>query len=176
MSVDAETLKGLIDRELKPLSDARVLSHIRGLLVEPEIVYRNWDYGKPGEKYPCWGVLEHTASNTGVAYCEYGFGPRCPWGLVSLLQDEKQGSMGMDSGWFSSFLDAYFESFAPADLPIWRVFKLGPSWPGEAMTGEDTWDASWERVEEFRKADPASRYSTGHGICYERPQEYWKEE
>jgi hypothetical protein len=135
MAVDPETLKSLIERELESLSDARVLAHIRGLLIEPEVVLREWDYGKPGEKYPCWTVLEHPPSETGIAYCEYGFGPRCPWGLVSLEESEEVGSIGMDSGWFTSLLNAYFESFASAELPIWRVFKETSSWPGEPVSG-----------------------------------------
>jgi hypothetical protein len=171
MSVDAEKLKALIDHELEHLSDARVLKHIRGLLVESEIVYRAWDYGAPGEKYPCWTVLKHAASNTGIAYCEQGFGPRCPWGLVGLGEDEQQGSMGMDSGWFTSFLDAYFESLAAADLPIWRVFKES-TWSatgsGEPITEEDSWTASWAKVEEYRKADSASRYHCHHSVAYRR--------
>jgi hypothetical protein len=41
----------------------------------------------------------------------------------------------MDSGWFTSLLNAYFESFASAELPIWRVFKETSSWPGEPVSG-----------------------------------------
>jgi hypothetical protein len=57
MAIDADALKTLIVRELEHLSDVRVLTHIRGLLVEPKIVLRDWAYGKPGEQYPCWTVL-----------------------------------------------------------------------------------------------------------------------
>ena len=56
MSIDAETLKALVERELEHLSDARVLAHIRTMLAEPEVVFRAWDYGKPGDKYLCWTV------------------------------------------------------------------------------------------------------------------------
>jgi hypothetical protein len=66
MNVDAPTLKTLIDRELERLSDARVEQHIRRLLVDPKAVFRNWDYGKPGEQYPCRAVLNDSASNTGI--------------------------------------------------------------------------------------------------------------
>jgi hypothetical protein len=41
MPVDADTLKGLIDRELKRLSDARVLAQVRALLVEPKAILRD---------------------------------------------------------------------------------------------------------------------------------------
>ncbi len=49
-------------------------------------------------------------SNTGIAYCEFGFGPRNPWGLVFL----SRGSIGMDSAWYESFWASYFESMAAA--------------------------------------------------------------
>jgi hypothetical protein len=168
MAVDSGTLKSLIKRELECLQDARVLGHIRELLVEPEVVFRAWDYGKPGEKYPCWTVLEHAPSETGIAYCEYGFGPRCPWGLVWLEANEKRGCIGMDSGWYTSLLDVYFESLAAAELPIWRVFKETSSWPGEPVTEEGSWDVTWERVEQYRTEDPASRYHHHHSIAYKR--------
>jgi len=168
VAVDPETLKSLIERELESLSDARVLGHIRGLLVEPEVVFRAWDYGKPGEQYACWTVLRHAASKTGIAYCENGFGPRCPWGLVGVEEDDEPGSIGMDSGWFMSLLDAYFDSFAVTELPIWHVFKETSSWPGEPVTEEGSWDVTWERVERYRKEDPASGYHHHHSIAYKR--------
>jgi hypothetical protein len=167
MPIDAPTLKTLIDRELERLSDARVEQHIRRLLVDPKAVLRNWDYGKPGEQYPCWAVLNDSASNTGIAYCEDGFGPKNPWGLVWLGNDnEKHMSIGMDSGWFSTFLDAYFNSFAATELPIWRVFRTDSSGVRDAITGEATWQATWARVTECREADPALRYDCDHSIRY----------
>lgn len=82
MPVDANTLKELIEKELAGVSDARVLRHIRGMLVEPSMVERDWDY-EPGQTYPCWMVLKDARSHGEIGYCEYGFGPRCPWGLIS---------------------------------------------------------------------------------------------
>jgi len=41
MTIDANTLKTLVERQLQPLSDARVLSQFRGLLVEPFAALRN---------------------------------------------------------------------------------------------------------------------------------------
>jgi hypothetical protein len=169
MPIDAETLKAMIDHELERLSDTRVKEHIRPLLVDPKPVLRNWDYGKPGEQYVCWAVLNDSDSNTGVAYCENGFGPRSPWGLVWLgSDDEKHMSMGMDSGWFPTFLDAYFDSFAATRLPIWRVFRTDTSGVRHAITGEGAWEATWERVAECREEDPASRYDCNHSITVAR--------
>jgi hypothetical protein len=169
MPADADTLKGLIDRELKRLSDARVLAQVRALLVEPKAILRDWDYGQPGEQFACWAVLNDTDSNTGIAYCENGFGPRNPWGLVWLGSDEHRYlSMGSDSSWFPTFLDAYFDSAAAARLPIWRITKTSSSAAREPITDENSWKATWQRVAEFRKVDPESRYDVDHSIAFKR--------
>jgi hypothetical protein len=145
-----------------------VLSHIRALLVEPKPILRNWDYGKPGEQFPCWILLAHPASNTAIAYCESGFGPQNPWGLLWFGGHEpKHEPMGMDSAWYPTFLDAYFESFAAAEVPIWRVFKTNASGFREPLTDEGAWDTTWNRIAELRKEDPASRYDCGHSITYQ---------
>jgi hypothetical protein len=91
MSVTARVLETAIEGELAGVSDSRVVQHIRGMLVAPHVVLRNWDYGEPGQQYPCWFVLQDAQSSGEIAYCEYGFGPRCPWGLVSSADDEQHG-------------------------------------------------------------------------------------
>jgi len=53
-------------------------------------------------------VLKHQHSDTGIAYCEQGFGPSDPWGLVFLSGDHM--GIGMDSGWFSTLESAMRES------------------------------------------------------------------
>jgi len=165
MAMDADMLKALIEQELRQLSDTRVIAHARGLLIEPKVVLRGWDYGAPW-RYPCWDVLHHDESSSAIAYCESGFGPRCPWGLVGM---ESAGpgnmSMGMDSGWFPTFLEAFCESFAVTPLAIWRVFQTESSGVRKPITGEDSWDATWERVREYRKADPASHYDCDHSTA-----------
>jgi hypothetical protein len=76
-------------------------------------------------KIPAGQYSTTKKSNTGIVYCESGFGPRAPWGLVWLGDVENEHMpMGMDSQWFSTLLDAYFESFAATELPVWRVFKI----------------------------------------------------
>ena len=167
MAIDGGRLKGLVEAELERLRDARVVAQIRGLLVEPRPVLRAWDYGEPGQKFPCWAVLNDDDSRTGIAYCESGFGPRCPWGLVWLGSDKPEHmSIGMDCNWYVRFLDAYFECAAASRLPIWRVFKSAPSGIREPITDEDSWDATWERVMLSRNADPAARYDCWHSITY----------
>ena len=166
MPIDATRLRSLVERELEQLSDARVLANIRRLLVAPRPILRDWNYGKPGEQYPCWEILNDDPSNsgTGIVYCESGFGPERPWGLVWLSGDNL--SMGDDSGWFSTFLDAYFDCFAPTVLPIWRVVKHNSSGNPIPLTDEGDWDERWEQVATFKKADPNSSFYVHHTIPY----------
>ena len=152
MPIDAKNLKILIEGELATLSDDRVIAHIRSMLIEPYVLLRYWDYGEPGQQYPCWMVLRDDHSGGEVAYCEYGFGPRCPWGLVSSGSEPKYQSMGMDSGWFTSFLDAFFDSFACLELPIWRVFRTEPDGTRTAVTDEGAWEPTWSLITIFGAA------------------------
>ena len=55
-------------------------------------------------------MLEHSPSNTAIAYCEQGFGPSDPWGLA-FLSGEHMG-IGMDCGWFSTLESAMRDSMA----------------------------------------------------------------
>lgn len=102
-----------------PLSTPRTGSHQRCRASRPNpgaagrapyTVERGWDYGKISERFICWTVLEHPPSNTAIAYCEQGFGPSNPWGLV-FLTGEQMG-IGMDSGWFSTLESAMRDSMA----------------------------------------------------------------
>ena len=128
---------------------------------------RDWDYGEEDEQYPCWSVLEHPPSATGIAWCDAGFGPERPWGLVNLPHDGiPPGSMGMDSGWFTGFLHAYFESQAATELPIWRVLRSEPGGGRVPLTAEMGWDAAWNEVKALRAKDPAGRYHCWHAIAY----------
>jgi hypothetical protein len=114
MQINAKRLSELIEQELANVSDTRIVWHIRGLLVSPKIELRDWDYGSPGQQYPCWIVLSDAEnSNTAIGYCEYGFGPRCPWGLLYCGDDPKHQSMGMDTGWFPTFLEAFLSPSPP---------------------------------------------------------------
>ena len=80
------------------------------------------DYGEESRTYPCWIVLEHRASNTGIAYCAYGFGPGDPWGLLFLGGPHL--SMGMDSAWFVTLEDAFRQSPA-CDVPAPPGYEVG---------------------------------------------------
>jgi hypothetical protein len=166
MQVDGEFLKRAIESELATLSDTRVVEHVRARLVKPCVVPIGWDYGEPGQQYPCWIVLYDPRSNCEIAYSEHGFGPRCPWGLVNSKADDPR--MGKDSGWFTRFLDAFFESFACIELPIWRVYRTALDRTRVALSDEGEWEATWNRVSALRVSDPDSRYDCDHSIAYGR--------
>ena len=105
MAVTAEKIQSLVEIELRSLSDDRLAARIRSLLVEPRIKLLEWDYGEPEQTYPCWSVLNHKERNVGIVYSEFGFGPERPWGLVWL--SGAHTGIGMDSGWFDTFIDAF---------------------------------------------------------------------
>jgi len=102
------SIASLVEAELAKITDATVFASVRPLLVTPYPVERDWDYGP--DKYICWTVLEHKRSNTGIAYCESGFGPAYPCGLVFLSGD--QMSIGPDHAWYLSLEDAFRNSEA----------------------------------------------------------------
>jgi hypothetical protein len=167
MAVDAHFLRTLIEDELTTLSDVRIVAHVMEMLVEPRAVLRSWDYGERGQQYPCWIVLEDPAhSFNAIAFCEHGFGPKCPWGLISSGDTPSDMSMGMDSGWFLSFLDAYFESWAAIELPIWKIMKEEPDRTLVPLSDEGAWVSTWDRINELRSSDPSGRYHCRHGITY----------
>ena len=110
MSITDSQISALIELELNRISNPKTAKLIRRLLIPPHCEQRPWDYGAPNETFPCWIIGEHPPSNTAFAYCEHGFGPRCPWGL--LHRSGKYMGMGMDSGWYTSLEGAVRESFA----------------------------------------------------------------
>jgi hypothetical protein len=87
-------MAALVDAEIERIADGRSVQRIQAVRVTPYPVERDWDYGKPGEHYTCWTVLEHPESNTGIVF----------------LSGQYVG-IGMDSGWFSSLEGAVRDSF-----------------------------------------------------------------
>ena len=100
----------LTQHELRKITKPDLVQRIQELLVSPYAVQRAWDYGNSGDTFECWTVLEHWPSNTAITYCERGFGPAYPWGLVFLTGDHM--SIGMDSAWHVSLEWAMRESMA----------------------------------------------------------------
>jgi hypothetical protein len=166
MAVTVETLKALVEDELTTVLDTRVVAHIRRMLVEPYVLLRSWDYGEPGQEYPCWIVLKDDPSGSAIAYCEYGFGPHCPWGRVWSGAEERHRSMGMDCSWYTRFLNAFFEAMACVGLPIWRVYVVELDGKRTAVTDESEWEVTWSRIDDLRRSDPTRRYDVGHSIAY----------
>lgn len=162
MPADAKSIKALIATELAAVRDSRVAPFIRRFLVEPQAVMRAWDYGAPDEAYLCWTVLEEP-HGIGIAYCERGFGPAHPWGLV-FLRGEHQ-SIGPDSSWFRFFLDAAYDSVM-SDLPIWRVFKTDSAGTRTPISDEGEWNQTWKAVMAFRETDPSHRYDCDSSIVW----------
>ena len=100
----------VVTKALSLIDDASLRDCLAPLMVPPRCEMREWDYGASGERFACWVVLEHQASNTCIAYCEHGFGPADPWGLPPL--SDPQPIIGPDSAWFSRLEDAFRQSAA----------------------------------------------------------------
>jgi hypothetical protein len=78
--IDAQAVEALVDAELGRVGDVTVRTLIQSARVPVRCELRPWDYGEPGQTFPCWIVLE--AGEVAVAYCDQGFGPKSPWGLL----------------------------------------------------------------------------------------------
>jgi hypothetical protein len=155
-----------LDEDLANLRDPRVIASIRAFrLALPTPIRLAWDYGKPGDMFDGWLVFHDQRQRTGILYCDHGFGPKNPWGLIAT--GESCPSMGMDSGWFDRFLDAYFDSFSVTDLPIWSVVRWtkGDS-SRQPITEELSWKEAWEIVHRLRREDPAHQYDCEHNVSY----------
>ena len=112
MPIDASDVEQLVEAELSRTTDRAVRARIRELRVPAHSVQREWDWAKPpGQMFACWTVLEHTESNTAIAYCAHAYGPKTPWGLV-FIAGPYAPIMGMDAGWFSTLEEALRDSMA----------------------------------------------------------------
>lgn len=158
----------LVRDEMRSLHDARVVAHVSSLLVSPpRQLLLGWDYGVVGTTFEGFLVLDHARSGTAIAYCQQGFGPAAPWGLIFTKQG-RPPSMGMSDGWFPQFLDGFFESMASADLDIWRVKERRPGQDPTWMSGELSWNEAWKQVMALRESAPDCRYDCEHAIAYKR--------
>lgn len=106
--LDADRVDLLVKAQLQSIEQADCRALLERYLISPRQQIRNWDYGAEGERYPCWLVAELGTTKTGISYCEHGFGPSCPWGLV-WVDDEW---FGMDCCWYPRMEDAFRESMA----------------------------------------------------------------
>ena len=103
-----EEFQAILTAQIEAIEQADLRSCVQEHLVDPRLEQRGWDYGDDGQTFQCWIGVEDRVSNTAIAYCEHGFGPEYPWGLLFL--DGEPSSMGMDSGWFVSLGEAVRDS------------------------------------------------------------------
>lgn len=108
-------MTALRDAELGAASP-ELAACMRRFIVAPPCILRPWSYGP--EIFACWSVLEDPRSRTGIAYCETGFGPKCPWGLVWITDREADLDIGADSAWFLPLTDAFQDSWMAKDCRI----------------------------------------------------------
>ena len=89
----AQEMRELLKAQLAAIDDPARRALLETYLVWPQPLILKWGYGKPGERYTCWLVASHR--NTRIVYCDQGFGPAYPWGIVGPSDDW----MGMDCHW-----------------------------------------------------------------------------
>ena len=118
MAITREQLIRELEGETAAVADFKLRGNVQAILIEPVLMSCAWDYGVPGETYPCWKVAENQKRGVGIVRCDQGFGPRAPWGLVWLR--EPIPAMGQDSGWFSTFREAAADilDLPPASLNV----------------------------------------------------------
>jgi hypothetical protein len=120
-------VKQLVDAEVARIADPDLRGAVARMLIEPRLHDVTWDYGEgeEDEAYPCWIVADlRPSSPFVVAYCEHGFGPQEPFGIISA----DLSSMGMDSQWFTT-LEGGVRSFGWRREPSWSRSRLSVEEP-----------------------------------------------
>jgi len=138
--------------ELATIRDTEVRTALSALLTPPERHMRTWDWHSglgDAPRYPCWLVIRHEQSDTGIVFSESGFGPEHPWGLVFLSRD----GFGADSAWFASLEEAFCDSYAASPLPIWNVVRVLPDGTREVLYESLTLDVAFETRDQSRSGD-----------------------
>ena len=112
MSLTAAAVDALVERELAHFADATLKAALLKRRIPPRSELRPWQY-QSGTTYECWLVAADEESGVAVAYCEQGFGPKAPWGLLWVNTVPRTGAtqlhMGDDSGWFRTLEEAASE-------------------------------------------------------------------
>jgi hypothetical protein len=101
----------LVDAELGRIADSALRDALRTYLVVPERHERDWEYAATEVRYPCWLVASCPVDDWCIVYCEHGFGPEDPWGMLQLSNER----MLSDACWHVS---------------LEHAFRMSPAWAG----------------------------------------------
>lgn len=78
-------------------------------------------------------------------------------------------SIGMDSQWYTTFLQAFFDSSAAGAMPIWLVFKKCKSTgTKEVVSDRVDFHEAWAKVLLLKDSDPLNCYFYDVCVKYER--------
>ena len=173
---DSARVQALVAEQLGIIKDSDRRAALERLLVPPRQGEREWDYGRPGERYPYWVVAEAREQGIILVYCEHGFGPSSPWGF--LFTDEPGvTSLGMDSQWDVYLDEAFitsglskgqnrFRNQHPCPCCGFIVFAEEPgsydlcpvcNWEDDAVQARDPEYRGGANVESLREAREAFR-------------------
>ena len=97
-----------ITSQLRLIKDSKLVTKIKGFLVDPTLHLAIWDYSETETKYPVWLVIFSEIDETGILFSEYGFSFG-NWGLIKL--SSKPFHFGPDYGWFETLEEAFLNSF-----------------------------------------------------------------
>ena len=154
MPCSAKDVAARAARELEGIEDADVREGLRSRLMVPRQHLREWDYGAPGQRYPCWTVAADPESDSAIVYSEHGFGPVMPWGIVSLSAPW----FGMDIGWFRRLEDAFTGSMLACGLAIWNVVAEPGAGSTATVAASLTMDDAYAIRDDLARRDSTSRY------------------
>ncbi len=115
----ATEVKALIEQEVARIESPLLRQAAASVLVEPRLQPVPWDYGEDGEQFDCWIVANLRPWRPYVvAYCEQGFGPADPFGVI----DADLSTMGMDARWWDS-LGATLDNLGRDWLEAWAASR-----------------------------------------------------
>lgn len=163
MPCTAADVAAHVARELSAIADSVVREALRSRIRPPDEHVRGWEWGAPGEAYPCWTVVSDPVTDTAIVYSEHGFGPATPWGLVFISRPWS----GMDSAWFMRLEDAFVESFMGAGLPIWDVAVEDAPGTFRRLAASLTTAEAFAMRDDLAARDPGARYH----VRYRSPRE-----
>jgi hypothetical protein len=101
--MNSESVQKLVEEQISAISDNDRQFALRAIVVNPYMELREWDYAE-NTKYQCWIIAEPKNDNYVFAFCNKGFGPNAPWGII---KKDIHGSMGPDACWYT-YLDDLF--------------------------------------------------------------------